>query len=246
MDDSRMCSPNGSPADTELRGIGKVSGDEMGQSTRTTRGLLCAILVGAVLIGGLSSCWRPRGIGVGGKYNDALLELGKAPGGANVRQAIADLEYVVRRNPKYLDSLTQLGRAYYYAGRYGSAYEVLKRALALNREDEIGWLVMGLTQMRRGDDEAGLASFKGGLTLLATATRDGYKEFTDEFWDTRGVVRRALRRSIALARRGLDDKPRILTAGETLLHRIDRELYDAEQHKSTSDYLDSRRDRKKD
>lgn len=218
----------------------------MTQSGRTIRAFLCTVLVGVLVLAGLSGCWRPTGIGVGGKYNDAVLELGKARNGANVRQAIVDLEYVVTRNPRYLDSLTQLGRAYYYAGRYGSAHEVLKRALALNREDEIAWIVLGLTQMRRGDDEAGLASFKGGLTLLAKVTRDGYKDFTEEFWDSRGVVRRALRQSISLARRGVNEKQRLLNAGETLLFRIDRGLYDAEQNQSHSEYLDSRRDREKD
>ena len=158
----------------------------------------------------------------------------------DVRKAIVHLEYVVRRNPQYKDSLTQLGRAYYYAGRYGSSLEVLKRALALNRKDEIGWIVLGLTQMQRGEDEAGLESFKGGLTLLAKATKDGYQEIPDEFWDARGVVRRALRRSISLARKGVVEKRRIIQSGELLLHRVDRELYDAEQDQSLSEYLDSR------
>ena len=213
---------------------------------RMTWGLLGAVMVSSLLVATLSGCWRPAGIGVGGNYNDALLELGKTQRGGNVRKAIVHLEYVVRRNPKYKDSLTQLGRAYYYAGRYGSAFEVLKRALALNREDEIGWIVLGLTQMQRGEDDAGLASFKGGLTLLAKATKEGYQEIPDEFWDTRGVVRRALRRSISLARRGVGEKRRIVQSGELLLHRIDRELYDAEQIQSHSEYLDSRRDREKD
>lgn len=200
-------------------------------------------VVCGLLLAGLSGCWRPGGIGVGGNYNDALLELGKTQRGGNVNKAIVHLEYVVRRNPKYLDSLTQLGRAYYYAGRYGSAFEVVKRALALNREDEIGWLVLGLTQIQRGQDEAGLASFKGGLTLLAKATQNGYKDLPEEFWDSRGVVRRALRRSISLARKGVGEKRRIVQSGELLLHRIDRELYDAEQDQSHSEYLDNRRDR---
>ena len=212
---------------------------------RVTWGLLCGVAVCGFLVAGLSGCWRPAGIGVGGKYNDALLELGKTPKGGQVRKAIVDLEYVVRRKPEYKDSLTQLGRAYYYAGRHGSAFEVLKRALAVNRKDEIGWLVLGLTQMQRGDDEAGLESFKGGLTLLAKATRNGYKDFNEEFWDSRGVVRRALRRSISLARKGVGEKRRIIQAGELLLHRIDRELYDAEQLQSHSEYLDQR-NRKRD
>ena len=211
-----------------------------------TWGLLGAVVVSSILVTSLSGCWRPAGIGVGGNYNDALLELGKTQRGGNVRKAIVHLEYVVRRNPKYKDSLTQLGRAYYYAGRYGSSFEVLKRALALNREDEIGWIVLGLTQMQQGDDEAGLESFKGGLTLLAKATKEGYQEIPDEFWDARGVVRRALRRSISLARKGVAEKRRIIQAGELLLHRVDSELYDAEQDQSVSEYLDSRRDREKD
>ena len=213
---------------------------------RVTRGLLCGIAVCGFLAAGLSGCWRPPGIGVGGNYNDALLELGKTQRGGNVRKAIVHLEYVVRRNPKYKDSLTQLGRAYYYAGRYGSSFEVLKRALALNREDEIGWIVLGLTQMQQGDDEAGLESFKGGLTLLVKATKEGYQEIPDEFWDSRGVVRRALRRSISLARKGVVEKRRIILSGELLLHRVDRELYDAEDDQRLSEYLDSRRDRKDD
>ncbi|MCY4439659.1 MAG: hypothetical protein OXE53_05570 [Deltaproteobacteria bacterium] len=204
------------------------------------------VIVSGILVAGFSGCSRPGGIGVGGNYNDGVLELGKTQRGGNARKAIVHLEYVVRRNPRYKDSLTQLGRAYYYAGRYGSAFEVLKRAVALNSEDEIGWLVLGLTQMQRGKDDAGLDSFKGGLTLLAKATREGYREIPDEFWDTRGVVRRALRRSISLARKGVAEKLQIIQSGELLLHRVDRELYDAEQIQSHSEYLDGKRDLEKD
>jgi tetratricopeptide (TPR) repeat protein len=213
---------------------------------RVSWGLLGGVIVSSLLVAALSACWRPAGIGVGGNYNDAVLELGKTQRGGNVRKAIVHLEYVVRGNPKYKDSLTQLGRAYYYAGRYGSSFEVLKRALAVNREDEIGWIVLGLTQMQRGDDEVGLGSFKGGLSLLAKATQDGYKEIPEEFWDTRGVVRRALRRSISLARKGVSEKRRIIQSGELLLHRVDGEIYDAEQYQSQSEYIDSLRDRKRD
>ena len=221
-------------------------GEQMVRFRHVTWGLLGAVVVSSILVASLSGCWRPAGIGVGGNYNDALLELGKTPRGGDVKKAIGHLEYVVRRNPKYKDSLTQLGRAYYYAGRYGSAFEVLKRAVALNREDEIGWIVLGLTQMQQGDDEAGLASFKGGLTLLVRATKEGYKEIPDEFWDTRGIVRRGLRRSISLARKGIGEKRRIIQSGELLLHRVDRELYDAEEDQRLDEYLESRRDRKKD
>ncbi len=199
------------------------------------QGACLKLLVCALVLGGLAGCWRPPGIGVGGKYNDALTELGKTQRGGNVNRAIVDLEYVARKNPRYKDSLTQLGRAYYYAGRYSAAIEVLKRAVTVNRDDEVAWIVIGLTQLRRGDDQAGLASVRGGLTLLTKATRNGYKDFKEEYWDRRGVVRRSLRRSVSLARKGVGEKRRILLAGEVLLHRIDRELYDAEEESRVRD-----------
>ena len=214
---------------------------ERSKVTVVGRVLLCALALTLA-----TGCWRPAGIGVAGKYNDAILELGKTRKGGEVNKAIVNLEYVVRKDPRYRDGLTQLGRAYYYAGRYQAAFEVLKRALVVNEKDEIGWIVMGLAQFRRGDDENGLQSFKGGLTLLAKATGEGYKDFTPEFWDFRGVVRRSLRRNIALARKGVIAKSRILVAGEDLLHRIDRELYEAERDRSSSEYQDSRRSRDKD
>ena len=185
----------------------------------------------ALVVVGLAGCWRPPGIGVGGKYNDALTELGKTQRGGNVNRAVVDLEYVVRKNPRYKDSLTQLGRAYYYAERYSAAFEVLKRAVTLNRDDEVAWIVIGLTQLRRGDDEQGLESLKGGLTLLATATRGGYRDIEEELWDRRGLVRRSLRRSISLARKWVGEKGTILPTAELLLHRIDRAVYDAEEER---------------
>ena len=209
-----------------------------GMLTAAGRVLLCGAALAVA-----SGCWRPAGIGVGGKYNDAVTELGKTRRGGEVNKAIVNLEYVARKDPTYRDGLTQLGRAYYYARRYQAAFDVLKRALALNDKDEIGWFVMGLTQFRQGDDEKALQSVRGGLTLLAKSMRDGYKDFTLEFWDVRGVVRRTLRRNITLARKGVTEKERLLVAGEELLHRIDRGLYDAEQDRSDSEYLDTRRDK---
>ena len=59
-------------------------------------------------------------------------------------------------------------------------------------------------------------------------------------------MRRALRRSVSFAHKGVAEKQRIIQSGELLLHRVDRELYDAEQDQSLSEYLDSRRDRRTD
>ena len=213
----------------------------MDSRTKMSR-LTLKVMVLALVAAGLAGCWRPAGIGVGGKYIDGVNELSKSRRGGDPRKAIVNLQYVVTREPTYLDSLTQLGRAYYHAGRYTAALEVLKRALAVNKNDEIAWLVLGLTQFQRGEDEQGLASYKGGLTLLARATRDGYREFTAEFWDLKGTVRRALRRNISLAREGIRRKSALIVAGEDLLHRIAQQLYDAEADKEHAEYLEGKRD----
>jgi tetratricopeptide (TPR) repeat protein len=165
-------------------------------------------------------CWRPEGWGIGGHYNDARMEFGRR--GANMAKAIKKLEYVVRRDPFYKDSLNLLGRAYYNKGWYKDARQMLKRALAVNPNDEIAWIALGLTQFRMGDDEGGLKSFKGGVTLLSKVSMDGYKDHP--VWDRNGHVKNAIRKSVYLSRKGLEVKAKIVRIGEILLYRIDDEL----------------------
>lgn len=203
-------------------------------------GLTLAALLVAFLLSGCAggdstgfTVWRPKGFGVGGRYNEARHELRKD---GNMSKAIENLEYVVREDPFYKDSLAQLGRAYYNAGRYKHAFEVLKRAVAVNPEDEIGWMVLGLTQMRLGDDDQGIESFKAGLTLFIKHSQKGYKDIEYIFWDTRGVVRRTVRRSVFLSRKGVEEKSKIIAIGELLLSRIDRELYQADYDQLQNKY----------
>jgi tetratricopeptide (TPR) repeat protein len=188
---------------------------------RRSFGFLFSICISLFAIGLLSllACGRPTGFGIGGRYLDAKTEIAKPRG--NLNKAISDLDYVVRRDPFYKDSLTLLGRAYYKSRRYRDAFQILRRALAVNREDEIAQIVMALTQLRLGDDERGLERFKGGITLLLQASKDGYRGY--EFWDAKGVIRRALRRAVIFASRGLEEKKRIIQIGEILLARIDDE-----------------------
>jgi tetratricopeptide (TPR) repeat protein len=134
---------------------------------------------------------------------------------------------VVSRDPLYRDSLTLLGRAYYKGRRYRDAFQILKRALAVNREDEIAWITLGLTQLRLRDDERGLESFKGGITLLLKVSKDGYRGL--DVWDVNGSVRRTIRKAVLFAAKGLEEKKRIIRSGEILLDRIDEEEWIVER-----------------
>jgi tetratricopeptide (TPR) repeat protein len=131
--------------------------------------------------------------------------------------AVIALESVAKENPTYKDTLTLLGMAYYRKGRFQDAHAVLQRALAVEPKDEIAWLALGLAQLRVGQDAKGLESIKGGITLLAQVSKNGYRDF--EEWDTKGNVRASLRRSAFLAQKGLEEKESLIRSTEQLIAR---------------------------
>ena len=135
--------------------------------------------------------------------------------------AVVALEKVVSQDPTYKDSLTYLGRAYYRKGRYQDAYAILQRAVALNKDDELAWIALGLTQLRFGQNEKGIETLKGGITLASKVLVDGYHNYM--YWDTRGTVRASLRRSAFLLTKGLEEKDNIIQSTDRLLSLIDDE-----------------------
>jgi tetratricopeptide (TPR) repeat protein len=136
-------------------------------------------------------------------------------------KAIPALEAVVREDPTYRDSLTLLGRAYYRTGRYQDANAILQRAVVVNQNDEIAWFVLGLTQLRLGQNQVGLETVKGGLTLLSKASVRGYRDYPD--WDSKNLVRSSIQRTAFLAAKGQEEKDNLLRSADALLIRIDDE-----------------------
>ncbi len=152
-------------------------------------------------------------------------------------EATAYLESVVRKNPHYLDAQTLLGRGYYRQGRYQAALQSLHSAILVNKEDEIAWLLYGLTQLRLGDDQKGLESMKGGLVgLYKKATKNDYRGY--ESWDKNKLVQSSIRRLIyQIQKGGLDNKQRLIRSGELILIRIDDEVSDQSGDKSIEEML---------
>lgn len=168
-------------------------------------------------------CSRPSlltGIGNDGKYMEAREEITRRRGG-NVDKAILNLEGVVQDNPMYRDSLALLGRAYYMKGRYGDAFQVLQRAVAVNPENEIAWLTLGTTQLRLGQHEKGLKAVQGGLTLLSKTSGEGYRGYV--YWDRNGKVRAGIRRAAFVALKGTEEKETLVTTVENVLKAVDEE-----------------------
>jgi len=187
-------------------------------------------LCGAVIFAFISSCSTPDWhFGTGGKYNEANTELlrGRA---ADVDKAISALQVVVQNDPTYRDSLTLLAKAYYRKGRYQETYAFAQRAIAVNKDDEIAWLLLGMAQLRLGDNAKGLESIKGGLTLTAKAMKEDYRGYPT--WDPRKTVRGTLNRAVFQALKGLDEKENLIQINEQLISRIDAEEF-AQRHDKT-------------
>jgi tetratricopeptide (TPR) repeat protein len=174
------------------------------------------------LVLSMSACSAPNWyFGLGGKYNQANIELMRGRG-ADLEKAIANLESIVKDDPSYRDSLTLLGKAYYRKGRYYDAFAILQRALAVNKDDEIAWLFYGLTQIKVGENEKGLETIRGGLTLLGKAMRNNnYRDYPA--WDPKGTVRASLNRAVFQALKGLQERENLIQVTEVLLARVDEE-----------------------
>ena len=185
--------------------------------------LLTVGLLSALSLQLVSGCARPDWfVGVGGKYNQAKEEIARRRGG-NIDKAIQNLEAIVQKDPTYRDSLTLLGRAYYKRERYNDARLILQRSLVVNSSDEIAWIVLGLTQLRLGEDEKGLEAVKGGITLLNKQSTDGYRGHAN--WDRAGKVRVSIRRAIVVALKGLEEKENLLRSVEAILATMDEEEF---------------------
>ncbi len=161
----------------------------------------------------------PR-FGIGGHYTEGRDEFLKVKGG-NMDRAITALESVVRQEPTYRDSLTLLARAYYRKQRYKDALQIVQRALAVNKDDEIAWIVLGLTQLRLGMDNEGMESLKGGISLLSKVATNGYRDYPE--WDRNKLVRNSIRRSAFELTKGIEAKATILQSTEALLSTMDNE-----------------------
>jgi tetratricopeptide (TPR) repeat protein len=187
---------------------------------RGGRAALCVLAAGFIFgCGDILSHDVPR-LGAAGRYTEAREQFLKGRAGS-MEKAIADLTPIVGEDPTYRDSLTLLGRAYYNQGAYETSRQVLQRALRVNKEDEIAWTTLGMAQLRLGEDEKGIETLQGAVTLLSKVSKPGYRNF--EEWDSKGLVRSYISRSVVELRKGVDAKPSLLRTCEALLGRIDDE-----------------------
>ena len=183
-------------------------------------GYICWLFAAIVFLGAASCSNTLPKFGVGGRYEEGKDQFFRGRGG-DMDKAVVSLEYVVSQDPTYKNSLTYLGRAYYRKERYKDAYVILQRAVAVNKDDEIAWLALGVTELRLGQNEQGIETLKGGITLASKVLVEGYHNY--DRWDLRGTVRTSVRRCAFYLTKGVEEKENIIQSTERLLALIDDE-----------------------
>jgi len=176
------------------------------------------LLLVAVLIFGCSNT-LPR-FGTGGRYEEGRDQFLRGRGG-DMDKAIVAFEAVVTVDHTYKDSLTYLGRAYYRKGRYQDAFAILQRALAVNPDNEIAWISLGMTQLQLGQNEKGIETLKSGITLASKVMVEGYHNY--DKWDIRRTIQASIRRSAFLLISDSQAKDKILQSLSQLLAQVDDE-----------------------
>ena len=139
--------------------------------------------------------------------------------GAVIGYGCAALDAVVRVKNQLQGSLTLLGRAYYNTGNYEVARQILQRALLVNKDDEIAWMALGLAQLRLGEDDKGIETLQGAITLISKVSKSGYRDFNE--WDSKALVRTYISRSAVDVRKGTEAKASIRDANSAF--RMDEE-----------------------
>jgi hypothetical protein len=70
-------------------------------------------------------------------------------------------------------------------------------------------------------NEKGIETLKGGITLASKVMVEGYHHY--ERWDIRGTIRTAIRRSAFYLTKGVEEKENIIQSTDRLLALIDEE-----------------------
>jgi tetratricopeptide (TPR) repeat protein len=120
-----------------------------------------------------------------------------------------------------------LGRAEYAVGRLPQARQTLEKALAVNRDQDMARLYLGLTLARSGDRQQGLKQIESGmrgiydwLEYITQTQRYSY----GQYWDTRREIRSSIEGDLAMLFGKDVDVQKLIADGEWLGKRVEEEI----------------------
>lgn len=126
------------------------------------------------------------------------LQTGRPGDAIGFLQRAAEIDPSYRTQSRVSEGvLTYLGRAYYETGRNDEARRTLEQAVAINPDDPLARLYLGLTLMRQGDPARGRREIEGGLKgiedtleLIASDRVYGF------YWDPGMRIRNAVKSTL--------------------------------------------------
>jgi tetratricopeptide (TPR) repeat protein len=167
--------------------------------------------------------------------------------------AVSYFSAVAEQNPNYVNVIqnyregvwTYLGRAQYETKRYQEARRSLERALAMNKDDAMAKLYLGLTLMQTGDVSRGVKETEAGMKGLYDWIEymNRTRPFQD-FWDPTRQIRKQIDQDLA-AIASKDFKPELLIAdAEWVGKKFEEELDRVREDERREFERDHERDRR--
>ena len=120
-----------------------------------------------------------------------------------------------------------VGRTEYATGKLPQARQSLERALALNKDEDVARLYLGLTLVRSGDRQQGLKEIEGGMKGIYDQSEyitQAFRFTQGRFWDPRGEIRSAIQGNLAMLSGKDVDVQKLLADGEWLGKRVEEEI----------------------
>jgi tetratricopeptide (TPR) repeat protein len=141
--------------------------------------------------------------------------------------AQVDPNYIYRSDLPGGSVQSYLGRADYATERYPQARQELEQALAIDKEDNVARLYLGLTLARLGDRENGLKEIQSamqGLYDWIWYVQEHFRYSYGQFWDMNGTIRAAIQADLAMIASKEINWPTLLADGEWLGKKMDEEI----------------------
>lgn len=175
------------------------------------------------MLGGCST------LGVGGEFESGRQALIKG----NADTAVRYLTAAAEQDPKYVYVIenyresvwTELGRAQYETKRYQEARQSFEKALAMNKDDNMARLYLGLVLIRSGQLPRGEKDVKNGMNGLYDWIE--YMNRTQPFqafWDPTHQIRKEIHQAITITSSRDLHRQQMIADAESIGKKFEEEL----------------------
>jgi len=122
--------------------------------------------------------------------------------------------------------LSYVGRTEYLTGRLPQARETLQKSLAVNKDEDIARIYLGLTLIRTDNREAGLKDVETGMHGIydwLDWVTEAFRFSFGQYWDPARAIRSAIQSDLAMMSGRDLDWQRVIADGEWVAMRMEEE-----------------------